>query len=104
MTCLECQIREFVAAKVVVGMHGAGLGNLIYMRPGGAVMEIAPYRNDARCLLGGGPFSRAAALLSLNYAMHHPRMEEFSWKRTVSEFNVSRLVIHLESFLQSIDF
>jgi len=63
MTCLECQIQRFAQAAVVVGMHGAGLGHMVYMAPGSAVFEIAPYPNDARCLLGGGPFSRAAAVL-----------------------------------------
>jgi hypothetical protein len=28
-----------------------------------AVVELCPYQNDGRCMLGGGPFNRAAALM-----------------------------------------
>ena len=48
-----------------------------YMRPSSAVVEFAPYANDARCLPGGGPFSRLAAVMSHNYMMHHPALEEY---------------------------
>eukprot|EP00605_Chrysophyceae_sp_TOSAG23-4_P001612 GSChrysophyteH1.ASY1.ANO1.1772.1 assembled CDS len=106
MHCLECQIRSFAQASVLIGMHGAGLANMIYMPPNSAVMEIAPYSNDARCLLGGGPFSRAAALLGHNYAMHHPRSEEYKWllKERASELDIPRLILHMSSFLRSINF
>lgn len=36
------QIRQFAAARILVGQHGAGLANMIWMRPGGAVVEIQP--------------------------------------------------------------
>lgn len=76
------------------------------MKPNSAVVEFAPYGNDGRCLLGGGPFSRMAAVMSHNYMMHHSPYEEFIWnaKDLTSEFNISRFVIHIKSFLKSIDF
>ena len=79
---------------------------MLYMKPNSAVVEIAPYGNDGRCLLGGGPFSRTAAVVSHNYMMHHSPYEEFTWfgKELVSEFNVTRLMVHVHSFLKSIDF
>jgi hypothetical protein len=106
MRCYACQIEQFAAAKVLVGVHGAGLGNMIYMRPNSAVVEMAPYGNDGRCLLGGGPFSRAAALMAHNYMMHQPPYEEFKWvtKDSTSEFDIGRFVLHIHSFLKSIDF
>ena len=67
-----------------------------------AVMEIAPYQNDARCLLGGGPFSRASVLLGHDYAMHHPVMDEYVWKHRAAEFNITRFSQHLKSFLKNI--
>ena len=75
------------------------------MRPTSAVVEFAPYANDARCLPGGGPFSRLAAVMSHNYMMHHPALEEYSWTggRT-SEFNATRFTVHVHSFLKSIGF
>jgi hypothetical protein len=105
MTCFSCQIREFAAADVLIGVHGAGLSNMLYMKPSSAVVEFAPYGNDGRCLLGGGPFSRVAAVMSHNYMMHHPPYQEFRWlkKEMVSEFNISRFVMHIRSFLVSID-
>lgn len=106
MRCYACQIEHFAAAKVLVGVHGAGLGNMIYMQPNSAVVELAPYGNDGRCLLGGGPFSRAAAVMGHNYMMHQPPYGEFVWntKDSTSEFDIGRFVLHIHSFLTSIEF
>ncbi len=49
-----CQIRAFAEADVLIGMHGAGLSNQVYRKPNSAVIELCPYPNDDRCLLGGG--------------------------------------------------
>jgi hypothetical protein len=104
MTCFECQVRVFAETDILIGVHGAGLGMALYMPPNSAVVEIAPYPNDGRCLLGGGPFSRLASVLSHNYMMHHPPYEEFRWiNGKTSEFNISLFVTHVESFLYSID-
>ena len=66
--------------------------------------ELCPYPNDGRCLLGGGPFSRIAAVMSHNYMIHHPPHNEFKWilKDRSSEFDINRFVTHIHSFLQSI--
>ena len=106
MKCYSCQIEQFASAKVLIGVHGAGLSNMIYMNPNSAVVELAPYGNDGRCLLGGGPFSRTAAVLGHNYMMHQPPYNEFVWntKDSSSEFNITRFVIHIHSFLKSIEF
>lgn len=32
----------FASARVVVGPHGAGLGNAMFMAPGGAIVELMP--------------------------------------------------------------
>ena len=68
------------------------------------VVEICPYGNDGRCLLGGGPFNRLAAVMGHNYLVHHPPYQEYAWfpKIGVSEFNISRLMIHITNFLASI--
>lgn len=105
MACHACQMRAFHSAKVVIGMHGAGLSNMLYMRPGSAVVEFAPYANDARCLPGGGPFSRLSAVMSHNYMMHHPPIDEYRWTAgRTSEFNDTRFATHIRNFLASIDF
>jgi len=106
MTCHACQIRAVAQADVLIGVHGAGLSNMLYMRPNSAVVELAPYGNDGRCLLGGGPFSRLAAVMSHNYMIHHPVYQEFRWmtKDMTCEFNITRFVTHIHSFLKSINF
>jgi hypothetical protein len=84
-------------------MHGAGLSNIIYMRPNSAVVEFAPYGNDGRVLLGGGPFNRAALLLSHDYLVHYALKEEFRFfKESMSAtFDIRRFVTHIRSFLIS---
>lgn len=103
MDCFACQVRLVAEADVLIGVHGAGLGMSLYMPPNKAVVEFSPYGNDGRCLLGGGPFSRLATLLGHNYMMHHPPYEEFKWiGGKSSEFNITRFVMHINSFLHSI--
>jgi hypothetical protein len=103
MTCAACQIREFAVADVAIGMHGAGLSNIVYMKPNSAVVEFCPYGNDGRCLLGGGPFNRAALLLSHDYLVHYAVKAEYVFdKSTMSAtFDLPRFLRHVESFLVS---
>jgi len=70
------------------------------------VVELCPFGNDGRCLLGGGPFNRLAAVMGHNYMIHHPPYEEYKWDpaNLVSEFDIPRFVTHIRSFLHSIDF
>ena len=104
MRCHSCQIRAAAETDVLIGVHGAGLANMLYMKPNSAVVELAPYGNDGRCILGGGPFSRIAAVMGHNYLIHHPRNEEYRWipRESVSEFDVDRFVTHIQSFVNSL--
>jgi hypothetical protein len=38
--CLACELRQYQQADLVIGLHGAGLTNLIFMRPRAVVLEI----------------------------------------------------------------
>ena len=38
--CIACQVRLYAKADILVGIHGAGLTNLMFMRPGGTLVEI----------------------------------------------------------------
>jgi len=40
MSCVPCQVQLFSTADIVVGIHGAGLTNTLYMKPGGVVIEV----------------------------------------------------------------
>jgi hypothetical protein len=99
MSCLPCHAKIFSEADILIGVHGAGFANQMYMKPNSVVVEICPFGNDGRCFLGGGPFSRGAFVLSHHYLVHQPPYEEFRWFKKSSEFNLSRLVEHLRSFL-----
>lgn len=104
MRCHSCQIEHVAHADVLIGVHGAGLANQLYMKHNSAIVELGPYSNDGRILLGGGPFSRLAALLSHNYMIHHPPHEEYTWiAGKTSEFDISLLVKHMKSFLSSLN-
>ncbi|MCM2372209.1 glycosyltransferase family 61 protein [Aporhodopirellula aestuarii] len=46
---IEKQIRLFHDAQIVVGLHGAGLTNMIFARPPLHVIEIRPNRCDRTC-------------------------------------------------------
>jgi hypothetical protein len=99
------QIVKAAHADVLIGVHGAGLSNQIYQRPNSAAVEIGPYINDGRILLGGGPFSRIAVVMSHDYMLHHPPFEKlkFRLKSRTADFDISDFLTHLNSFLVSID-
>lgn len=42
----EDQVRLFSKAEIVVGVHGAGMTNLLWTKPGATVLEIMPERLD----------------------------------------------------------
>jgi hypothetical protein len=37
---LACDIQEYSQADMLIGVHGAGLTNMMFMKPGGIVAEI----------------------------------------------------------------
>ncbi len=68
------QVRLFTGVSVVVGLHGAGLSNIVFSRPGSAVIEMGAWgpHNDGR---GPPPcFANMAHRLGLWYH-RHPRHE-----------------------------
>jgi hypothetical protein len=66
MTCPLCQAEAFFRADVVVGMHGAGLSNSMFMRPGGVVVEVV-YDFDARHAPILGIFPRLSSVIGLHH-------------------------------------
>ena len=40
MNCIECQVELFSKTSILVGMHGAGLSNMLFMPPESTVVEI----------------------------------------------------------------
>ena len=66
MTCPLCQAAAFFRADVVVGMHGAGLSNAMFMRPGSVVVEVV-YDFDARHAPIIGIFPRLSGIIGLHH-------------------------------------
>jgi hypothetical protein len=56
------QVQLFASARIVVGAHGAGLTNILFMKPESAVVELLHYR------YGTPAFYRLACTLELRYA------------------------------------
>jgi len=40
MSCIACQIRLYRQADVLVGLHGAGLTHIMFMKPGAVLVEV----------------------------------------------------------------
>ena len=70
----NAQIQVFSTAKLIIGIHGAGLSNMIFMPTGSSVLEIRPYDDDAN-----NCFYSLAASLHLNYG--------FAFARKVSQLS-----------------
>jgi capsular polysaccharide biosynthesis protein len=60
----------FYEADVVVGMHGAGMTNNLYMRPGGVVVEVVP-EFDSRMAPLVGIFPRLSGIVGLNHYTYY---------------------------------
>ncbi|KAL7534120.1 hypothetical protein ACHAXR_007833 [Thalassiosira sp. AJA248-18] len=61
MGCLECQVRAFMAADVVIGSHGAGLSHLLFAKRGGTVLERIEGHQDSSI------YSELSFLMGLKY-------------------------------------
>jgi hypothetical protein len=66
MMCHACSAQLFNKADVVVGIHGAGLTNCVYMQPGGVVVEGIP-QYDSRHAPITGIFPRLSGMMGLNH-------------------------------------
>jgi len=58
------QLAMFSSAKIIVGAHGAGLTNILWLRPGAKVIEIAPINNIR------ADYMQLAAASRLNYSLY----------------------------------
>jgi hypothetical protein len=74
MTCQPCQVRLFSNAQIVIGHHGAGLTNTLYMPRGGVVVEVVPFF-DSKHAPGVGIFPRVASVIGLHHYLYYPKNE-----------------------------
>ena len=77
MTCPLCQAEVFSRADIVIGHHGAGLSNAIFMKPGGVMIEVV-YNFDSRHAPILGIFPRIADLVGLHHYSYYIKDVEFN--------------------------
>jgi hypothetical protein len=70
MQCPLCQAEKFARADIVIGHHGAGLSNTIFMRPGGVLVEVV-YNFDSRHAPILGIFPRIADIVGLHHFTYY---------------------------------
>eukprot|EP01038_Epipyxis_sp_PR26KG_P016084 gene16084-21847_t len=70
MTCPLCQAEMFHRANIVIGIHGAGLSNAIFMRPGGILVEVI-LDFDSRHAPLIGIFPRVSAIVGLHHYTYY---------------------------------
>eukprot|EP01031_Cornospumella_fuschlensis_P031036 gene31036-37511_t len=67
--CTACDMFMFSIADIVVGEHGAGLTNAIFMRPGGLLVEVTRDLNERSFPLCG-VFSSLAGTLGIHHYLY----------------------------------
>ena len=91
--CLDCQIREYASADVIVGLHGAGIvtmptyestitcescragvTNVMFMKPHSVLIEIIG-KFDGRMLPVCGYHGPLAAIYGVHHYLHY-----YDWK------------------------
>jgi hypothetical protein len=92
MTCPLCQAEMFTRAEIVIGYHGAGLSNAMFMKPGGVMVEVV-YHYDSRHAPIIGIFPRICDIIGL----HH-----FSYYVKDITLNVTQLAEEIHDFHQKV--
>lgn len=92
MSCPLCQVRMFAAADLVIGIHGAGLTNTLYMRQGSVVVEVIPKYFDSRHAPAIGIFPRLAAMVGLHHYLYY--LPDF-------EYNVRKIADDVKKFAKA---
>ena len=91
LNCIECQLDLFTRSTVMVGMHGAGLSNMMFMPIGATLVEITPGL-DGRMLPGSGPFSRVAMASGVHHVYHHLLKDMQVFSRHGTTFDPATLI------------
>lgn len=70
MTCPLCQVAAFNRADIAIGMHGAGLSNAMFMKPGGVLVEVV-HDFDSRHAPIIGIFPRVSDIIGLHHFTYY---------------------------------
>ena len=70
MKCRECQIKMFHNSDITIAIHGAGLTNTMFMKPGGIVVEVIPVFDTRHAPLTG-IFPRLSSIIGLSHYTYY---------------------------------
>ena len=68
--CLACEIKGYREADVLIGYHGAGLTNVMFMKPGSIVVEITG-QFDGRMLPKCGYHGPLATVFGIHHYIYY---------------------------------
>ena len=72
--CLDCQLMLYYQADIVIGLHGAGMTNIMLMKPNGLLIEIIG-KFDGRMLPYCGYHNPYAAIFGIHHYIYY-----WDWK------------------------
>lgn len=76
MTIYE-QMREFRSLDVLVGIHGSGLDNVIFLHPGSVLLQLMPYKNEHRASFVTS--THRAKVVYKEWQATDPSLSSFHW-------------------------
>lgn len=93
------QIAAFSAAEIVVAVHGAGLANIVYCRPGTLIVEIVPEGYDQ----GVTSYRSLSDLFSLNYIQVFAKEELVDRKGNRCNSDISIDLVDIKTLLLELE-
>ena len=93
---LAAQIKLHASADIVFGLHGAGLTNVMFVRPGGLLVEIVGFW-DGRILPLCGHYGPFASVFNINHLIHN-----FDSSGKFMTFDVKEVVSEAKSFFAQV--
>ena len=72
--CLDCQLLKYYQADIIIGLHGAGMTNIMFMKPNSLLIEIIG-KFDGRMLPFCGYHNPYAAIFGIHHYIYY-----WDWK------------------------
>jgi hypothetical protein len=94
--CVACQIRLYEQADVLVGIHGAGLTNIMFMKPGAVLVELIG-EFDGRMTPVCGYHGPLAAAFGIHHYLYFWEWKE-SGKKPPSDEALNELALQAYQF------
>lgn len=98
MNCLTCQIHDYYStSQILIGIHGAGLTNMMFMPPGSIVFEIVG-KFDGRMLPLCGYHGSLASVFGIHHYLYY-----YDWKAdTAAMPNITDIADKLVEFYTAV--